>query len=70
MSKNRAPTRLQLHDTIVSRLFIAGLLLQTAAGRPADASKQAILEAAEHLDDAVREIRDTVFRMNPPRCPP
>jgi PAS domain S-box-containing protein len=56
----------QLHDTVVSRLFIAGLLLQTAADLPAEEVRQRIGEAAEHLDDTIREIRDTVFAMTIP----
>ena len=60
----------QLHDIVVSRLFAAGLLLQTAADQPPDAARQAILEAAEHLDEAIREIRDAVFRMRSPHCAP
>lgn len=60
----------QLHDIVVSRLFAAGLLLQTAADRPAAAARQAILEAADQLDDTISDIRDTAFRMNIARCPP
>jgi PAS domain S-box-containing protein len=60
----------QLHDIVVRRLFVAGLLLQTAADRPAEAARQAIQAVADQLDDTISEIRDAVFRMNIARCPP
>lgn len=60
----------QLHDMVVSRLFAAGLLLQTAADRPAASARQAILEVADQLDDTISDIRDAAFRMNIGRCPP
>jgi PAS domain S-box-containing protein len=64
----RARADYRLHDSVVSRLFITGLLLQTAAELPADALRQRILAAAEDLDETIREIRDTVFTTIPPRC--
>ncbi len=60
----------QLHDMVVGRLFAAGLLLQAAADQPADAARQAILEAADQLDDTISDIRDAAFRANIARCPP
>ncbi len=60
----------QLHDIVVSKLFAAGLILQAAADQPADAARQAILEAADQLDDTISDIRDAAFRMNIARCPP
>jgi len=60
----------ELHNTIVSRLFITGLLLQTAADLPADAARRSIVNTLEHLDDTIRQIRDAVFSMNPPRYRP
>ena len=60
----------QLHDLVVSRLFAAGLLLQAAADQPADMARQAILAAADQLDDTISDVRDAAFRMNIARCPP
>ena len=60
----------ELHNTVVSELFIAGLLLQTAADLPADAARQRIVSTLEHLDDIIRQIRDAVFSMNTPRRRP
>src|SRR6266700_4489810 len=60
----------ELHNTIVSRLFITGLLLQTAADLPADAARRSIVNILEHLDDIIRQIRDAVFSMNPRRSRP
>ncbi len=60
----------ELHNTVVSGLFITGLLLQTAADLPADAARQRIVSTLEHLDDIIRQIRDAVFSMNTPRRRP
>ena len=48
-------------DTIVTRLFQLGLLLQAAVDLPADTVGQRIEEALGHLDDTIREIRCTAF---------
>jgi len=49
-------------------LFQLGLLLQAAIELPADTVGQRIEEALGHLDDTIREIRDTAFT-TPGRCP-
>jgi signal transduction histidine kinase len=56
-------------DTIVRRLFAAGLLLQAAADAPACAASQRILEAVDQLEDTIREIRDAVFARPPSDSP-
>jgi PAS domain S-box-containing protein len=56
-------------DTIINRLFQLGLLLQAAIDLPADTVGQRIEEALEHLDDTIREIRDTAFTI-PDQTPP
>ena len=59
----------ELLDTITTRLFQLGLNLQAAIDLPADIVQQRIEEALEHLDDTIREIRDTAFT-TPDRTPP
>jgi hypothetical protein len=50
-----------LLDLVVSRLFEAGLSLQSAAGLPHEVAMQPIGDALQRLDDTIREIRDRVF---------
>ena len=52
-----------------NRLFQLGLLLQAAIDLPADTVGQRIEEALGHLDDTIREIRDTAFTI-PDQTPP
>ena len=57
-------------DTIVTRLFQLGLLLQAAIDLPADNVGQRIEQALAHLDDTIREIRNGTFStlaQTPPR---
>lgn len=63
----------ELLDPIITRLFQLGLRLQAAIDLPADAVRQCIEEALRHLDDTIREIRDTAFTapdQTPPRPSP
>src|SRR5271169_673966 len=59
----------ELLDTITTRLFQLGLNLQAAIDLPADMVRQRIEEALQHLDDTIREIRDTAFT-TPDQTPP
>lgn len=59
----------ELLDTITTRLFQPGLNLQAAIDLPADMVRQRIEEALQHLDDTIREIRDTAFT-TPDQTPP
>ncbi len=63
----------ELLDTIINRLFQVGLSLQAVIDLPADMVGQRIEEALRHLDDTIREIRDTAFTtpyQTPPRPSP
>ena len=51
----------ELLDVVVNDLFRVGLSLQAAIDLPAEATRQRIFEALGHLDDIIREIRDTIF---------
>lgn len=50
-----------LLDSITTRLYHVGLSLQAAADLPHDTARQAIATAFQHLDDALREIREHAF---------
>lgn len=55
-----------LHDTVIQRLFGAGMRLQ-AAERLADGLvAERIQETVETLDEVIREIRETIFDLNRP----
>ena len=56
----------KLLDRVVTGLYHAGLSLQAASGQPAHTAREKISEALQHLDDAVHDIRDHVFRSGPP----
>ena len=60
-----------LNDTVVRRLFAAGLDLHTALGLIGDhpgAGK--IHQAIAELDFAIRDIRDAIFAPGPPQSAP
>lgn len=56
-----------LHDKVIQRLFATGLGLQSAAGR-ADAGpvRDRIHNAIDDLDQAIREIRTSIFALHAP----
>jgi len=56
-----------LHDTVIQRLFATGMSLQSAvpkmvAGDP----RSRVEEAVQELDDTIRQIRTTIFALDPP----
>jgi anti-anti-sigma factor len=53
-----------LLDTVITALFGAGLSLQAAMDLPPAAARQSIAAAVSHLDDIIRQIRDTAFAAN------
>jgi signal transduction histidine kinase len=51
-----------LHDTILQRMFAAGLRLQALQGSLADpAAAQAIDEVVAEIDDTIRDLRGVIF---------
>jgi signal transduction histidine kinase len=56
-----------LHDTVIQRLFATGLSLQSAA-RLAEQHEveERIQQAVDELDVTVREVRSSIFELNPP----
>ncbi len=56
-----------LHDTVIQRLFATGLSLQSAArlsDRPDVVER--IQAAVDELDTTVRDVRSSIFELNPP----
>ncbi len=51
----------ELLDSITTSLYHVGLSLQAAADLPHGAASKGIVEALQHLDDTIREIRDTAL---------
>jgi PAS domain S-box-containing protein len=51
----------ELLDTTITSLFHVRLSLQAAIDLPAELIRQRIAEALGHLDDTIREIRNTAF---------
>lgn len=60
----------RMNDVVVRRIFAAGLDLQTALGLIGDhRGAGQIYHALDELDQAIRDIRDTIFDHNPPSSP-
>ncbi|MGH9295483.1 MAG: GAF domain-containing sensor histidine kinase, partial [Acidimicrobiales bacterium] len=56
-----------LHDTVIQRLFATGLSLQSVLPvTEVDAVRQRIKEVVSDLDDTIRQIRTTIFALEPP----
>ena len=60
----------ELLDSVITSLYHVGLSLQAAADPPHDAASQGIAEALQHLDDTIRQIRDTAFTTCGPETHP
>jgi two-component system sensor histidine kinase DevS len=54
----------ELHDSVIQRLFAAGLHLQASTGRP-DMSER-VSSVVDEIDDAIREIRGAIFTLHRP----
>jgi signal transduction histidine kinase len=50
-----------LHDTVIQRLFAAGLALQAASGRPEAVAKRRMSEIVDELDAIINTIRTVIF---------
>jgi anti-anti-sigma factor len=61
VTAEQAQSRREVLNSVINRLFQLGLLLRAAIELPADTVGQRIEEALGHLDDTIREVRDTAF---------
>jgi anti-anti-sigma factor len=59
----------ELLDTTITSLFHVRLSLQAAIDLPAELIRQRITEALGHLDDTIREIRNTAFTIRTTTTP-
>ena len=60
----------ELLNSVTTSLYHLGLSLQAAADLPHDAASKGIAEALRHLDDTIRQIRDTAFTTRSPETHP
>jgi PAS domain S-box-containing protein len=52
-----------LHDSVIQRLFAAGMSLQATAGRAEPAVQERISGVVEDLDATIRELRQAIFQL-------
>jgi len=65
--EDRARIARDLHDLVIQQVFAAGLVVQaTAASVHDEASVKALQEVVGHLDDAIKQIRVSIFQLQPP----
>ena len=65
--EDRARIARDLHDHVIQQVFAAGLVVQATASSVEDAaSVTALQEVVEHLDDAIKQIRVSIFQLQPP----
>jgi len=67
LSVDRERIARDLHDTVIQRLFATGLSLQSvlAVAEP-DVVRRRIEDAVRDLDDTIRQVRTTIFALDPP----
>ncbi len=67
MASDRERIARDLHDTVIQRLFATGLSLQSALPLAQDVEMQSrITEAISDLDATIRQVRTTIFALEPP----
>ena len=54
----------ELHDSVIQRLFAAGLHLQASTGRPDTTDR--VSAVVDEIDEAIREIRGVIFTLQRP----
>lgn len=52
-----------LHDTVIQRLFAAGMSLQATGARAEGATAERIRDVVDELDETIRDIRQAIFRL-------
>ena len=67
---SRHTTARNFSNSVTTSLYHVGLSLQAAADLPHDAASNGIAEALQHLDDTIRQIRDTAFTTRDPETHP
>lgn len=62
---DRERIAMELHDKVIGRLFSLGLSLQTAARSTAGEVAVKLTDAVDDLDGTIRDIRNTIFSLDP-----
>lgn len=63
ISQDRERIALDLHDTVVRRLFAAGMRLQSAMRLVDDAARILFEQTVDDLDETILEVRNAVFHL-------
>ncbi|HEY3527727.1 MAG TPA: GAF domain-containing protein [Nocardioides sp.] len=65
--EDRARIARDLHDHVIQQVFAAGLVVQATASRLQDAaSVRALQDVVGNLDEAIKQIRISIFQLQPP----
>jgi signal transduction histidine kinase len=65
--EDRARIARDLHDHVIQQIFAAGLVVQATTASVHDAASVAALqEVVDHLDAAIKQIRVSIFQLQPP----
>jgi signal transduction histidine kinase len=65
--EDRARIARDLHDHVIQQVFAAGLVIQATASRVRDPEAvTALQEVVGNLDDAIKQIRVSIFQLQPP----
>jgi signal transduction histidine kinase len=65
--EDRARIARDLHDHVIQQVFAAGLVVQATASSVTDPTAvKALQEVVDHLDDAIKQIRVSIFQLEPP----
>lgn len=67
VTEDRERIARDLHDSVIQRLFAAGMTLQGTLGRLQDgAARERVERAVTELDETIREIRSAIFGLQAP----
>ncbi len=65
--EDRARIARDLHDHVIQQIFAAGLVVQATASRLEGVADVTVLQdVVSHLDDAIKQIRVSIFQLQPP----
>lgn len=64
VAEERTRIAQDLHDTVIQRIFAAGLTLQSAIDLPTDKLHERVLRVVDDLDATIRDLRSAIFRLN------
>jgi len=67
--EDRARIARDLHDHVIQQIFAAGLVIQATASRLDGVADVSMLQdVVGHLDDAIKQIRVSIFQLQPPHA--